>query len=439
MATSTPPGERALPAPPPPPPSPPPLVRRTGDRLIAGVAAAIGRRWGIDPVIVRVLFVVGVFTAFLGPIVYAALWLAMPQVDEELPTTSGGPRPPTFWLGAVLLAIGGMIVLSRLPAPGILVPIALIAVGVALWQRPSQAAAAPGGDGGQGRVAPGDGPDRAHVAAATSPSGPPSATASTPVPAGGPASIPSAGTSERATRDPDVRWWVPPEPRPAPSWLGPIAVAVALVATGIVAALGAADVLMVEATDLVATPLLVLAAALVVGTVVGRAKWIALPGAVLAVALVGIEIGDSIGLVVDPSVGRRWVAVDETGDAPVRLGAGELHVDLTDAPRGTDTPLELDLGAGRLELVVPWDADVVLTGNVGAGNVELVDVELTEQDGTFAPTGTVATNLAVGLDLVADRTIDSPVSDEVVVVDLAVGVGEVEIRRAWPPEPEGDG
>jgi len=55
------------------------LVRPRYDRWIAGVCAGLGRRYGISPNLVRLLFVVS--TILPGPqfIIYIALWLLIPN------------------------------------------------------------------------------------------------------------------------------------------------------------------------------------------------------------------------------------------------------------------------------------------------------------------------------------------------------------------------
>lgn len=57
------------------------LARPREDRVLAGVCAAIARRFGWNPTVVRVLYVVGsaVSAAFPGIVVYLALWLLIPE------------------------------------------------------------------------------------------------------------------------------------------------------------------------------------------------------------------------------------------------------------------------------------------------------------------------------------------------------------------------
>jgi signal transduction histidine kinase len=57
---------------------PPALRRDTGRRVLAGVCAGIGARFGVDPLLVRVGFVLGAMAGGVGLVVYALLWLVVP-------------------------------------------------------------------------------------------------------------------------------------------------------------------------------------------------------------------------------------------------------------------------------------------------------------------------------------------------------------------------
>src|SRR3954469_23698475 len=62
------------------------LRRSTTDRKVAGVAGGLARHLDIDPVILRVAFVVLVFFGGAGLIAYGACWLLLPE--------DGSPRTP---------------------------------------------------------------------------------------------------------------------------------------------------------------------------------------------------------------------------------------------------------------------------------------------------------------------------------------------------------
>src|SRR6476659_10418192 len=59
------------------------LRRSLRDRKVAGVAGGLGRHLDIDPVILRVAFVVLVFFGGAGLIVYGACWLFVPEEGSD--------------------------------------------------------------------------------------------------------------------------------------------------------------------------------------------------------------------------------------------------------------------------------------------------------------------------------------------------------------------
>ena len=65
------------------------LVRSETDKRIAGVCGGIARYFGIDPVLVRIGFVIAAFMGW-GILVYIVLWIVLPKGDASAPAT-GGP------------------------------------------------------------------------------------------------------------------------------------------------------------------------------------------------------------------------------------------------------------------------------------------------------------------------------------------------------------
>jgi signal transduction histidine kinase len=130
------------------------LRRDTSHRWIGGVCAGIARRYGIDPALVRVAFVIAAAAAGFGVALYALAWLVIPSGDA-----TGRRRLPTG-RGAVEVALGtGLLLLSVLLAfralgiwfsDAIVWPLVLIASGAALiWRgtaspRPASEAAVTG-------------------------------------------------------------------------------------------------------------------------------------------------------------------------------------------------------------------------------------------------------------------------------------------------------
>ena len=61
-----------------------PRLRRSRDKIIAGVCGGIAEWLGWDPTVVRLLYVlVSILSvAFPGIIVYLVLWLVMPKTED---------------------------------------------------------------------------------------------------------------------------------------------------------------------------------------------------------------------------------------------------------------------------------------------------------------------------------------------------------------------
>ncbi|MEA2333219.1 MAG: hypothetical protein QOH58_3357 [Thermoleophilaceae bacterium] len=122
------------------------LRRDRSSGWLGGVAAGIARRYGVDPALVRVAFVVATAAGGFGVALYALGWLVIPAGDAP-----GRRRLPTG-RGAVEVAIGtGLLLLSVLLAfrglglwfsDAIVWPLVLIASGGALIWRGSAAPAA---------------------------------------------------------------------------------------------------------------------------------------------------------------------------------------------------------------------------------------------------------------------------------------------------------
>ena len=55
------------------------LYRPRDDRVIAGVCSGIARRFGIEPTIVRILFVASLLLPGPQILIYLVAWVLMPQ------------------------------------------------------------------------------------------------------------------------------------------------------------------------------------------------------------------------------------------------------------------------------------------------------------------------------------------------------------------------
>lgn len=60
-----------------------PLRRSRQDRMVAGVIGGLAAYFGLDPTLLRVVYVVGsvLSVAFPGILVYVLLWIVIPEAD----------------------------------------------------------------------------------------------------------------------------------------------------------------------------------------------------------------------------------------------------------------------------------------------------------------------------------------------------------------------
>ncbi len=49
------------------------------DRKVAGVCGGLGEYLGVDPTVLRVIFLVSVFVGGVGLVVYLIMWLVVPK------------------------------------------------------------------------------------------------------------------------------------------------------------------------------------------------------------------------------------------------------------------------------------------------------------------------------------------------------------------------
>ncbi len=121
------------------------LTRSRSNRVIAGVCAGLAEYLGVDPVLLRLAFVVLAIAGGGGIVIYLLGWILIPEEDPDAPAAPGAPQPPPpaesarLVIGAVLIAIGTILLLN-LVIPGVsrfFWPVALIAVGIAIIARSS--------------------------------------------------------------------------------------------------------------------------------------------------------------------------------------------------------------------------------------------------------------------------------------------------------------
>jgi phage shock protein C len=92
------------------------LYRSVDDRIIAGVCGGIGEYFGIDPVLVRLLWALFVLVYGAGIILYLIAWVIIPSAAKAKKKAEKEARPieAGVALGAVLVVAAIAILLRNL-------------------------------------------------------------------------------------------------------------------------------------------------------------------------------------------------------------------------------------------------------------------------------------------------------------------------------------
>lgn len=105
------------------------LYRSTSDKVIGGVAGGLGNYMNIDPVIVRILFVLMAIFGGSGVLVYIIMWIIIPEQKYRFGTEIPNNPQPTAGIndkdtstrtntsliaGIVLIAFGLLFLIDRL-------------------------------------------------------------------------------------------------------------------------------------------------------------------------------------------------------------------------------------------------------------------------------------------------------------------------------------
>ena len=138
------------------PSAPPPVRRDLSRRVVGGVCSGIGRRLGIDPVILRVGFVAAAVAGGVGFPLYAMAWAFVPAEGAERSAAARIRGRRESWqaaAGAGLLVLSGLLVFRELGiwfSDALVWPVVVAASGAALiWRQSTSATSA-----GSGTAAP---------------------------------------------------------------------------------------------------------------------------------------------------------------------------------------------------------------------------------------------------------------------------------------------
>jgi signal transduction histidine kinase/phage shock protein PspC (stress-responsive transcriptional regulator) len=120
----------------------PPLRRDPGQRILGGVCAGLGERFGVDPLVVRLAFLAAALAGGLGIALYVLAWVAIPAGEGDATAAERpGPRGSVeIALGVTLLALSLLLVFRALGiwfSDAVVWPLVLVAAGGALLWRQS--------------------------------------------------------------------------------------------------------------------------------------------------------------------------------------------------------------------------------------------------------------------------------------------------------------
>jgi len=92
------------------------LYRSTTDKFVGGVCGGLAEFFGIDPSIVRVVFVLlTLASAGTGIIAYLIMLVVIPKrpEGEAAPTVAGRAGWGSYWPGVILIALGAIMLFVR--------------------------------------------------------------------------------------------------------------------------------------------------------------------------------------------------------------------------------------------------------------------------------------------------------------------------------------
>jgi phage shock protein PspC (stress-responsive transcriptional regulator) len=382
--------------------------RPAADGKIGGVAAAIGHRYDIDPVLVRVAFVVATVFSGVGVLLYLLGWLLLPAEGDE---TSGAEsllgRGRSSMSSAMTLVLG----IALIPAAGFAFgdavsgAIGLTVVAGALFMLHRSRS------------------ELGHVPAPAAP-GTAAATGMPGVPGTEPAPGTAAGRPVPPAWDPlgaaPFAWDlpepspVPPQapqtPRPPRSKVTPITLGLALLTAGVGSAFWPA----LSVAQICALALGVIGVGLVVGSLVRGGRGligVAVPLVLLTWVLQtapmsGFTAGD-----------RQWnppTAAQLQPRYELTMGSGVLDLTGTRVPNGQTLHTSVAVGVGEARVVLPRGIDAQVTCETPIGSVDCL--------------GVTNSGIPARADQVTDNGPDGPGGGKL-VLDVRSSVGSVQVQR----------
>lgn len=388
------------------PPGPRALRRSTADGVIGGVASGIARYLQVDPIVIRIGFVLSLALGGVGLLAYLAAWMLVPDQNGAVELDSarrftGSSEDLVRIGGLVLVFLAASIFLHNWWAwtGEVLFPLLLIGLGGWLLLRP-RPDAAPTGTEMTETASPTT--DATPEAAPTGGGGPWGTTPYVPAPPPGAVIAPPPPVTREKRRK------EPPTGPPVGRVTGALVV-LTIGALGLASAAGAD----VSLRAVLVACLGITGAGLVVGAFTGRARGLIPLGIAL---LTWISLTSILDVPFTGGMGERRHDPDVLADIePVyRLGIGEMVIDLTELDpnelRGERIEIEASIAMGALEVILP--DSVTITGHARA---QLGDVQ------AFGD-GEEGGDAEIELERAGTE------GAGIVDLDLEVGLGEVRVR-----------
>ncbi|MFD7862682.1 PspC domain-containing protein [Streptomyces sp. NPDC057682] len=421
-----------------PPSAPPPrLYRSARQKVVAGVCGGLGRYCNVDPVIFRIVLGVLSVTGGLGLVFYGFAWLLIPlegEEENEARRLLSGRVEGASLIAVLCALIGCGLFLSMLGNSGTLAFSAMLTVavvGFTVWSRQRRTADAQEGSGPAAERAAADAPP--EVKAPPTPSAPswwrdPIVKDGTtgPVAAGylwGPADATADGGATGSTTYAPFR--PPPRSREiSRPWSAGFPVFLtAVVAGGLGIWLSWASQPLGTSLQIgLASALAVFGLAMVVTAFVGRTGFGTL---LLAMVTAGLLAGAST---LPKDITTHWVSEEWRPATAAQVlpryavGTGQAELDLARlvVPKGDTVRTRVEARAGRVLVHVPQDTTVTVRARSDAGVLVVMD-------------GKTKADVDVTAALDERRTLPPAAGSRpggTVELDLEVGYGQVEVRRA---------
>ena len=369
----------------------PRLERLRSDRAVAGVASGVARYLDVDVAWIRIAFVVATLFGGTGVLLYLVGWIAMPEEGEKdsIATGSVGRMPDVgSWIGIGLIAIAAMIIIGNtgLIDGDLIFAGALIVFGVLLYRgdlpgfvsrddddatpdRSTSDRIVANEEARSDQVDSVSAPVAAPFVAETEVQAPPAYESPVHEP---PAYEPPAYAPQAVPVEPDPAFQPRPRAPKESSILGRLALATILIVIGVMGVGHSSGWWEPTVRHYVGAVFVTLGAALVIGSVFGRARWLIAVGFIAAPMLFGAALLDVPleGGFGDPHFSVTTV---EEIESEYRLIAGELVIDLTDLDPAAGDVAEFDASVvfGSLRIYVPADVGLEVAAEMDAGEIRL--------------------------------------------------------------------